>query len=469
MIINGLRLNQADEHLYHELIRLGYPEDRIRVGYRISQNYRSDFTIMAPGVSENPLAVFEVLSYSRRFPMGRFKSYAYEVAEKFTCPFYLYVERENSFNVMVFRDGSFVQTELPAYSDILTEIIGNVQYPSKLKLQNFTVFKSASFDFGRKVNVFIGANGTGKTHILKLMYSIFKTLSYGKTTDSLNGSEFEYVSNQVFKIKNKSDLVRRGSTQGLSVDFSMQKEFEREDKIFSYGGKKLADHDNFFSKQLIVPSVVFLPTRELLSIYPGFTSIFNTYKEKMPYDQTYYDTVSLLGLPELHSQNETINEVCSVIENAIGATFYLDSLTDRFMMQKKENKKPFEVDMAAEGWRKLGEILQLLKVGAIAPGSILFWDEPEANQNPALIKVLAQVIAKLGSIGVQIFLTTHSLFLLRELDILAKSQYNLDGIRYFNFPQAGIVETGASPEDLGDILTLNESIAQSERFMQMED
>ena len=52
----------------------------------------------------------------------------------------------------------------------------------------------------------------------------------------------------------------------------------------------------------------------------------NTYKEKMPYDQTYYDTVSLLGLPSLDSQNIAIHEICSIIENSIGATFYLDHI-----------------------------------------------------------------------------------------------------------------------------------------------
>ncbi|MBO5760463.1 MAG: AAA family ATPase, partial [Lentisphaeria bacterium] len=434
----------------------------------------SDFTIMAPGVSENPLAVFEVLSYSRRFPTDRFKSYANEVAEKFTCPFYLYVERENSFDVMVFRDDIFVETEIPKYSDICAEIFDNINYPNFLKLQNFTVFRTATFDFGRNINVLIGANGTGKTHLLKLLYSIFKLLT-GNNNEKLQVEDrfinneklqvedrFINIARKIFGIKNKSDLVRRNSGDNFFIEFSMQKQ-----KYFVYGKKnrKLVDYEPFFAKQLITSGVVFLPTRELLSIYPGFISIFNTYKEKMPYDQTYYDTVSLLGLPSLDSQNIAIHEICSIIENSIGATFYLDYATNRFMMQKRGNGKPFEVDMAAEGWRKLGEILQLLKVGAIAPGSILFWDEPEANQNSALIKVLAQVIAKLGSIGVQIFLTTHSLFLLRELEYLSKLEHNDKFVRYIGLHPDGSIDQSYETSDLRHITSLDEELLQSDRIL----
>ena len=42
----------------------------------------------------------------------------------------------------------------------------------QLKLENFTAFKCAQFDWVPGVNVLIGANGTGKTHIMKLIYAL---------------------------------------------------------------------------------------------------------------------------------------------------------------------------------------------------------------------------------------------------------------------------------------------------------
>ena len=60
---------------------------------------------------------------------------------------------------------------------------------------------------------------------------------------------------------------------------------------------------------------------------------------------------------------------------------------------------------------------------------------------------------------------------LREIDMLVKSDKKIKNgdVRYFNFPKKGVVEQGSSPEELGDILLLDESLAQSDRFMEMED
>ena len=42
---------------------------------------------------------------------------------------------------------------------------------TKIHLENFTAFKSLDVDFSSGINVFIGANGTGKTHIMKAAYA----------------------------------------------------------------------------------------------------------------------------------------------------------------------------------------------------------------------------------------------------------------------------------------------------------
>jgi ABC-type transporter Mla maintaining outer membrane lipid asymmetry ATPase subunit MlaF len=54
----------------------------------------------------------------------------------------------------------------------------------------------------------------------------------------------------------------------------------------------------------------------------------------------------------------------------------------------------------------------------------LFWDEPEANLNPVLIKVIARLLYKLAEGGVQIFIATHDYLLTHELSLYA--QYKRD-------------------------------------------
>jgi len=41
----------------------------------------------------------------------------------------------------------------------------------RLHLRNFTVFEDADFEFGPGLNVIVGANGTGKSHVLKVGYA----------------------------------------------------------------------------------------------------------------------------------------------------------------------------------------------------------------------------------------------------------------------------------------------------------
>ncbi len=39
-----------------------------------------------------------------------------------------------------------------------------------LHIRQFTVFQDARFEFSNGLNVIVGDNGTGKTHVLKLGY-----------------------------------------------------------------------------------------------------------------------------------------------------------------------------------------------------------------------------------------------------------------------------------------------------------
>lgn len=42
---------------------------------------------------------------------------------------------------------------------------------ARLQLENFTAFRSLDVSLSPSVNVFIGANGTGKTDLLKVLYT----------------------------------------------------------------------------------------------------------------------------------------------------------------------------------------------------------------------------------------------------------------------------------------------------------
>lgn len=53
-----------------------------------------------------------------------------------------------------------------------------------LKLKNFTCFSDATFSFSKGLNVFIGENASGKSHILKLCYALLRSLRNRKKNTS---------------------------------------------------------------------------------------------------------------------------------------------------------------------------------------------------------------------------------------------------------------------------------------------
>ncbi len=53
-----------------------------------------------------------------------------------------------------------------------------------------------------------------------------------------------------------------------------------------------------------------------------------------------------------------------------------------------------------------------------APGDILMIDEPELNLHPERQRQMARLLARLVNAGVKVFLTTHSDYLIRELNVL---------------------------------------------------
>lgn len=70
--------------------------------------------------------------------------------------------------------------------------------------------------------------------------------------------------------------------------------------------------------------------------------------------------------------------------------------------------------LVAEGLRKLAMLARLISTGVLLEQGYLFWDEPESNLNPKLIKILAKVILSLAEQGDSDFIASHSLFAARD-------------------------------------------------------
>lgn len=88
---------------------------------------------------------------------------------------------------------------------------------------------------------------------------------------------------------------------------------------------------------------------------------------------------------------------------------------DRFYL--RQGRQVREFNLVSEGLRKLALLGKLIKNGTLERGSILFWDEPEANINPKYIPVLAELLLMLEQEGVQILVSTHDYFLSKYIEV----------------------------------------------------
>src|SRR5690625_964944 len=142
----------------------------------------------------------------------------------------------------------------------------------QLSVKNFTVFTEASLEFGTGLNVIVGENGCGKSHLLKVVYSMIANRS--EEAKNSAGSEptktiiQKTLAEKLIHVMRPESLGRLASrTQGRSrcevgVVFS---EPQYNCKIsFSTSSKTGVHIDQLPSSWQEKPPVYF-PTRELLT------------------------------------------------------------------------------------------------------------------------------------------------------------------------------------------------------------
>ena len=194
----------------------------------------------------------------------------------------------------------------------------------KLRLSNFTVFNDETFEFAKNLNVIIGENGLGKSHILKAAYTGLAVSARGEKASTSVTPTKAYFQKEialkligVFKPDNLGRLARR---QASRVRCEMSYNFLDKDKDFSLSFHSASKSEVVIEntpKKWESQRSVFLPTRELLTIYPGFVSLYESTHNN--FEETWRDTCVLLGSLLAKGPKETrIKKVLEPIETAMG-------------------------------------------------------------------------------------------------------------------------------------------------------
>lgn len=277
--------------------------------------------------------------------------------------------------------------------------MGDILYIEKSNIKNFTVFKSLKIDFSKGINVFIGENGMGKTHLMKMMYA---PLSNKDSRSSMVFWEDIFTHNT--EVPTVPNYFRRNKGEKFSIEI-----------LFSGKDIPYLNVDGNFSGQFYEVNTVFIPATEMISHSKGFLALER--ERKIPFDRTLIDIIAKAELGESKKVSDLNNSILNKLSDVIDGKIIYEN--DTFFILKKSGLK-VEFSMEAEGIRKIGLLWKLIRNGQIDKGSILFWDEPEANINPQLIPRLVEVLLELQSNGVQIFISTHDYILAKYFEVKRK-------------------------------------------------
>ncbi|MBU3157827.1 AAA family ATPase [Clostridium estertheticum] len=300
---------------------------------------------------------------------------------------------------------------------------------TKVYLKNFTVFEEEEIAFSNGINVIIGENGTGKTHLLK---SIYATCEMSKKPDT----DIDIISNYFKAGLSKGEFFTK-ILKPLILKVYANESKLIEDKRYLMGKVSLninnsktivSDTDEECSYEIGFPDKeqksIFIPPKEMLSHSKGFLALNNKYD--MPFDKTYIDIITNCELPETRKNSELNKKLLAIISKVIDGKVIYEN--DTFYVIKTNGLK-IEFSLEAEGFRKFGVLWRLIRNGLIEKETILLWDEPESNINPELIPVLVDILIELQRDGVQIFVATHSYNFAKYFEIKRKDS---DRVLYHN-------------------------------------
>ncbi len=314
--------------------------------------------------------------------------------------------------------------------------MSNTAKLTRIKLKNFTAFSNLNLKLSPGVNVIIGANSTGKTHLLKILYAA-TAITTGEDREKSFRNKLLGVFNPYKKAMTRlirrqqglpkaSIIVERGDGAKLRAEIDNQKA-NVEDVI-------VTGQDEWRKVEM---KTAYIPVKEMLAHAPFLKKISKREIElekkyidiiNESFEEIYIYIIKKSFLPQLRGPHDDRRKLLlSMLQQAIEGR--VEAKDEHFFLR---DKGQLEFNLLAEGLRKLALIWLLIQNGTLLSGSVLFWDEPEANLNPNLMGKVVEVILELHRLGVQVFLATHNYVILKEFDLRQKQK---DSIRYISLYQ----------------------------------
>lgn len=285
-----------------------------------------------------------------------------------------------------------------------------------IKLERFTAFEQFSLNFSQGLNLFVGENGCGKTHLLKVVYAACDISKSQKHFAEKLNRVFLPSGEQIGRLIKRSSASSTGSVEvvravtvdeqqkSLSLRLSMSNHTKDPAKATLSGSyKQWQDHPL---------SSVYIPVKDMMANAPGFRSLYNL--RHIHFEEVYSDIIDRAFLGTLKGPTDAgRKKLLEILQQSMEGKVIIKN--EEFFLKSPQGE--LEFTLLAEGIRKLGLLWILIQNGTLLSGSVLLWDEPEANLNPRLMSTVVQILIELQRMGVQVFVASHNYILLKEFSL----------------------------------------------------
>jgi predicted ATPase len=287
----------------------------------------------------------------------------------------------------------------------------------KIKFEKFTAFEQLEVKFSPGINIFVGENGTGKTHILKAAYAACDIAkSKGGFAEKIN-NVFLPSGKQIGRLVKRASVSNKGTLEvtrtlpegkSIALRLSLSNHTTKPEKARISGSPKLWTETPM--------DAAYIPVKDMMANAPGFRSLYE--EREIHFEEIYVDIIRKAFLPLLKGPTDKHRkQLLESLQDAMAGKVIAKN--EEFFLRSKHGE--LEFTLLAEGYRKMGLLWLLIQNGTLLNGSVLFWDEPETNLNPRLMKTVVGILLELQRQGVQIFLTTHDYVILKEFDLQSDS------------------------------------------------
>lgn len=292
---------------------------------------------------------------------------------------------------------------------------------SSVELKSFGPIESIKWDNLKRINLIIGRNSSGKTTLLKALYASIRSIEgYGRgnNPDSFKSILFNNLY-WTFQVNELGKLVKKGDDE-LSFSCSSERSEIMKYRFGETTVKNIVNAENNFGQRDV--NSIFLPAKEILSLQDLILRSRDDLKV-FGFDNTYYDLAKALSPSRKGRNYKGFSIARKQLKEAIGGSVVYSEMKNVWQFRDRDNRV-YDIDITAEGIKKLGILDSLLGNHYLSKDSIVFIDEPECALHPELVSSFMDIILSLAKVGIQIFIATHSYFVIKKLYLLARQNKN---------------------------------------------